>query len=189
MVCGRSAPSLWWCHSSICKRQKNPGAETASGSGSYYNPSKYSWFLQIIQRFSAQPTAWGFMAPLASGNIPVKFHFYPCACLFLNWQYFQMFTQGKAHHAGLFRQPSNCIKHLLLLQKQEARCPQVWLFFSLILVELPQCYDYPEGWCSSGSWMYSSSETRRGYTFISISSWRGELFMLSFTLIMDWSCK
>lgn len=128
-------------------------------------------------------------APLASGNIPVKFHFYPCACLFLNWQYFQMFTQGKAHHAGLFRQPSNCIKHLLLLQKQEARCPQVWLFFSLILVELPQCYDYPEGWCSSGSWMYSSSETRRGYTFISISSWRGELFMLSFTLIMDWSCK
>lgn len=63
--------------------------------------------------------------------------------------------------------------------------PTLIVLFSFFLVEFSQRYDYPEGWCSSGSWLYSGSETCRGHTFISISSWGGELSVLSFTSAMD----
>lgn len=93
------------------------------------------------------------------------------------------------HHMKVFSSAPSSKCHLLL-QKQQGKFSQLWLYyFSLILVEFSQRYDYSEGWCSSGSWLYGGGETCRGHTFISISSWGGELSVLSFTSAMDWYCR
>lgn len=56
VVCRGGSTDLWWCYSSICKRQKSPGAEAARRSGSHYNPSKHSWtLLSHVKDFSSTP--------------------------------------------------------------------------------------------------------------------------------------
>lgn len=80
VVCRGSSTDLWWCYSSICKRQKSPGAEAASRSGIHYNPSKHNWtLLSHVKVFSSAHSS-------------------------------------KCH---------------LFLQKQEAKCSQLWLYYFL----------------------------------------------------------
>lgn len=133
VVCGGSSPGLRRCHSSICERQKNPGAEAASRSGSHYNPSKHSWIFQIVkvvssaQRMGLWP--YGSSSP---GKHPCRVSFLPCTRCFLGWQWFiVVFIWDKAHHAHLFRLLHNYSRFQLFLQKQEAKFPQLWLYFFL----------------------------------------------------------